>query len=650
MRAFGMGPARKLQRLINRLLVLLALSFLLFSPSTLRGEETTASAQFADLKVGNVAEDDNTSRAVMEILQRCADAYKNVKTFHASGSYIEATKHFSAGEAQSAAKIEVWYSAPHKLRIETEDSNLSGLFLANGTTVTLGWPHERRYLEVEQPDALAAFSEQERAGEIVTDETNSIARSVVASLFITNDPLAWIHSNVEEYHYSGIEDVAGSPAYRIRFVQSNPDLIVINWIDTKSYLLTKVSLIRAMSEEGDFVYSYDEASAGTMRVTIYDTVDTTSTISPDVFAFTLPKNWKVREREEDEADAPQEGAWMKLFRAAAAETGAITSATVESTFGGEAIRVGSHFSPPQKVLSIAAVASEEGERLAVGLDNEELALVDANLTGSRIRAPFVPEVLSRATSGSLLVAEFNGRIARVDTRGQKMWQRQVNQDITQAVCVDTSQPRVYVSTAFGLITLDADGRTTFTSRMVSDLVSLSTQGALPQAASLIAASITGDIAFYRDNGSFIRTFSVTDLVQSVLLVPRENDVAVVTLGADDNNEPMLRQYDAKGSLMWSVGLTAAEDAAVAGLAVLRAPRQGTARHLLVALLTDGSIAVITPEGQPVWRGRVRPSSSAVLADENLFAHSLDATDLNANGTDELYVHTEAGVTQLLYSE
>jgi hypothetical protein len=607
---------------------------------------TDSVSEFTELKTGDISQDDHTSAAIFEILRRCALQYKDAKHFSARGTYIESTKHFTSDEAQFAAKLEIQFSRPNRLRIDLKDSEISSMFLADGTTITMAWPNDRRFQQIAQPDSLSAFSEQERNGPLLTDESNSIMRSVVAALLITPDPIGWLHANVIEYDYEGTEAVEGSLAYRVRFRQTNPHMIVLNWIDTKSYFLRKVSIIRGLDEDGNYVDSYEKAKAGTIRVAKFSSIETTGTVAKDSFKWSPPKGWKVKKEELATVPQPEESPWMRLFRVAAAETGTVSATTMTVQFGSNQVVPGWHYSPRQKVLGLVPFSTATTHSICAGLDNSSIALLDFNGTAYTVPVAVSPEYIAPvdlATTTGAFVAESNGKSALCRLDGTSNWQYDFGQRILDVQSnASGSTVTIRVGTLSGLVSCSKEGAITFSSRTAGDIISIAQiPGSAP-----VAATVSGEIVFYHPWGEYLREFNVTDSIASIALTSRSHEMHILTFGTDDNNDPVLRSYGSEGALEWTSAITAqSREADTQSLSIVR--RNGNP-DVAATLSSDGSISLVTLDGKPFWRGIIKAVNPAISPEPSEFAFALTTADLNGDGTDEIYVSSKAGVTQLKY--
>lgn len=643
-----------------------------------------------EIPLGNAADDPVTSRAVMQILKESARRYATVETFRATGTYIEATK-IERGEKvqekQSASSVEILFRRPDRLRISVTGEDVAAGFVADGKQVTFQWPKQKQYRQFPQPDSLAAFVEEERAGEILDDETNAIVYSLVGALLISEDPLRWIHANVESYVYDGVEEVRGRPAWRIKFLQSDPAIVVINWVDKETKLLSKVSIIQARDENGEFVESYADSTYGQIRIVVLDRMETGLPAPADrEFAARIPKGWTVKKQEEAARPSRRESVspWERLVRAAAATTGEKTSPTLTVESGGNLLRLSRMMERPSKVTGLAAAGDlVPGERALA-------AVSEKSLTFFRHDGEVIREAPIRGGTDLVMVADgeagtspvlvtastYGAAVRGFGSDGRELWSyerpgRRIG-SVTVARAPGETADSIYVGylDGTGLRVLGSDGRLRFASRRLTGITAL-TAGEIPGTGWRVVASTGNSGGFFSPRGEFLSR------------MPDEEDSAVqVGLLALDDSQPsapllqvasvggaeyVLRRARPDNSPVWTVPLAQeVKEAEPVGLVVarLRLPASGDGgtaatgadgadggadgtRPFAVTLLSDGRVTVTSPEGRAVWRGKAVFGGAAVSGDLERVASALATADLDGDGEDELYVGGEGHVLQIV---
>lgn len=595
---------------------------------------------------GNVADNPATSAAVARILSRCAQTFTATQDFHATGTYIEASRSAGSSDSEDAARLEIDYVRPDKLRVQLSDEELSSAFIANGKKVLMLWPSDKKYQTADQPSTLAAYSEAERAGEIFDDESLTMMRSLIPALFISPDPLAWLHANVVQYDYEGIDNVGDSPCWRIRFLQVNPQMAVTNWVDCSSFFLRQVSVVRALDSDGDFTPIYQDSSAGHMRLTILDKISTEPAAVPkDAFSFEVPKDWSLKRtvRADTDEEAP-EGQFLALFRAAASQSGKITSVTLTSDPGTPRLKQLAFFPTSERALSLASIENQ----MYAGLANRQIMVVDPSSKTTRFSSQVRPDLMTTmgtSDSAFLVAADREGHVAACTADGQKKWSADTHQEIT-GIC--SGQDHLYTAGA-GLVTLGKDGVVQFTSRRFSSIEALAYLDQQDTPSMVVASSKTG-FAQFAQTGQLLCDENISGKFLALMQSNGVSSSPLVGMTNSLRGGTRLHGLDAEGTLQWTVGIgqTLAE-AKPAGLALMRLKDHDDTTSVgarIVSLVGDGSLALYAGNGQPLWRGRIAPADQAAGLKPETFAHALAATDVNGDGHCEVFVATDAGIMML----
>lgn len=649
------------------------------TPSGLTAQ-TTASAGSrsdgipAEIPVGTAESDPITSEAISKILEATADRYASVESFKATGVYIEAARASrgeKAVEEQMSSRLEVVYQRPDRLKVLVTGEEIAAGLVADGSTVTLLWPNEKEYSRLSQPESLAAFVEDERPGEILADDTNAVSYSVVGALLVSEDPLRWLHANVKTYVYDGVEEVRGRPAWRVKFLQTDPELVVINWIDQETKFLSKVSIIQARNEEGEFVESYADSSYGRIRIAILDDIRTgAKAVKEKEFKAPISRSWKPREEEDKPSFAGEADTmtpWERLVRAAAAKTGRETTVTLVAQSGGEAVRLTQVVERPGKVTAL--LASGDGVSTVPGLlaaSAEKLVVLGSggeilrsfSVTGTPgflalLNDPQVQEPL-------IAVADSYGDSVRTySPAGRPVWNyTHVGGRISSILAArpdgETTET-LYVSFLgeTGLRRLGPGGRVLFASRKLTGLTSLAA-GEVPGYGWRLVASTGEGAGFYRPAGTLAEKFPEwsEDLQVGLLaLDDAEASAPVLQVAAAGDQEYVLRRVRPDGSPVWTAPLVqGVKEAEPVGLTVARLRSQGREGRYIISLISDGRLVVVSADGEAVWRGKVVFGGEASSGDLEHTAAALLAADLDRDGRDEIYVGGEGSIVRLTFSD
>lgn len=620
--------------------------------------------------------DDNaaTSEGITRVLKKCADQYATCQNFEATGTYIDATKQVNV-RAQTDARMKIYFRRPKLMRVEIEGKDIASAFIADGTTVTMLWNREKKFLQFPQPASLAAFSEAELPGEILEDESNTLFRAIVPPLLMSDDPLGWLRANVDSFHYDGDEKVEGTPCYKIRFMQSNPDMVVINWIDKKTFFLRKVSLIRAVSQGGQMTGSLDDAIAAQVHLGILEKISTEAADVPsNVFDAKVPTGYKQTERKTNTPDQPRnESAWMRLFHAAASQTGRETSVSLVSDVDSDLLREGVFSRTTERLIGIGkagdtastlpvvASATASGKINFWSYDGEN------GLKSVLPAAPKLVQFAQRTSETIVLSVLQNDGIAAFSLRGRQLWKLPTRYDVADIVVRDSKtagQTLIYACSSGGLMTLDLDGHVVFMTR--AGVIPITVEQVNWEGQERLAgATRNGDISVYQPAGKFLSLVKYPDLLRAVLGDDEDSSAPLLGISTSDQRDLVLRRIGTDGSIAWTVGVAQSTEGVKS--AILQWAKQGprpaakaddgttgsksepnpiTRRYAAIAL-SDGRISLFSPDGDPVWRGKLTLSDEALVPDAKNYVQDMTAADLNADGTDELYFATDIGVVQLL---
>jgi hypothetical protein len=617
--------------------------------------------------IGNAADDPRTSEAVTRILQRCADAYSHAETLSAKGRYIEAVK-LGKRETQSAAEFEIVFQRPDRMRVSmTSKERLGSGFCADGTTVTFTWPDDKRYATIAQPASLAAFAEEERAGQVADDESGTFVRTSVPALLASDDTLAWIHANVVRYLYEGTEKVGDTLTERVKFVQENPEIVVTNWIDPRTGLLRKVSVIMAEDDNGDFIDSYSAAKVARMQITIFDSVTTSPRRMPkDAFKERIPKDWQKQTPKPTRAGGDaKESLWRRMFRVAAAEAGQETTVGLKMESGSAMLRAGWFHATTSRVEGISrrGPGGPDAEPLAVALQTGGVMLLDRDgtATGAMRCGTPPPDILSwvRDTTGPLLVAASTdgGPLKAFRRDGGEAWRRDCGMMLGDLLVEDNggAEPRIFAAGTGGLVRLNIGGDIAFWSRRAGRLFGVSVFSEPGGEKRLACLNADGRLGVFDLGGRFMRFIDPGLFVSRIAVDEANPNAPFLALTMGERKDIMLQRLDTRGTPEWTIGVAQRTQTVYpvgVSAAVLHLGDNATSapspkpRRVIATALSDGRLSLFTLSGAPVWRGKVVSSDPTFGEGDAKACVGMQVRDSDGDGADELYLAVSAGVLQV----
>ncbi len=608
--------------------------------------------EFAGVPTGDAASNPETSRAVTVILARCAAAYSGTPSFFAQGKYIEAVK-VRDNEEKDSADLEIFFRRPDRLKVALSGKKISTAFLADGTSVTFTSPGRKAYKQIPQPPQLAAFVEEERAGLILDDESRTLTRATAPALLVSDDTLAWLHSNVVKYVFEGAEKLDGADTWRIKFIQADPEIVVTSWIDQQTYLLRKSSVLMAEDSDGGFVESYADAAAARMQIAIFDRTSTMTTRAPkSAFRQRIPANWTdIAATERQKRAGEPESVWQRLFRAAASESRTPTTATVLTDSGAGAFTVAWCHPAPARVAGASKRRATDttGALVALALTDGTIEVInESGQAGERFRTPLRPDLvaISGTDSGRQIVAAESGSGAVRGFRagGAAAWSFAGGDDLTD-LCPTSDPAGIIVAGARGLQKLGADGQLRFSSREVTFPFSVS-PGFDPEGRpALMVLSAGKSVAFYNGDG---RIRSKKEGESGIRLIAAGDGTAHPWYALTQGSTPGIQLRGLGRTLQpdWTIGFTQGEKAGVP-VHVGKLRKAKGAADEIVAASSNGQIGLFTPSGDPVWRGRVEFSDPTWNSTPKDGLVSVFSSDVNGDGNDDLVVSGAPGVVLLL---
>lgn len=617
-----------------------------------------------DTPTGDAAADPRTSEAVTRIIGAMANAFGTTDNFYAKGRFIESTK-VGTSERTSSANFEILFRRPDLLKVVLKGDADHTVFVADGTTVTMTWPDEERYLRLPQPAQLAAFAEEERAGELAEDETRNIMRTTAPAMLISDDALAWIRSNVVKYVFEGSEKVGEADTWRIKFIQENPDMVVNTWMDKRTGFVRRVSVVMGRSEDDAVVESYAEASVARMQIALFDTISTSTQRVPrtEFRAPRIPRSWKPAVDETVETErAGDESVWLKLFRAAAAQTGDETSATIAGDDGTTVLRTAWFRTTPARIGAMATLRVPE-PAFHLLLANRRVQVVDARGEATRayrIGAANVDRaaILTGTTTPLLLTAVTAGgplQAWHTDT-GRPAWERGLGMALGAVLPLDggaDTPPSVLAAGTDGVYAVAADGRLLFSSRRMTGVFQLRPITGDDGTSRVAALDTSGRIGLLSRGARLQRRFEVTDSPVRIFVDDAAARAPYLVITPGESGDMALQRLDTAGAPVWTVGAASpARNLSAVGIRTLRLRLNddGTVpdssappRTFLCTVMNDGRVSLFTGDGLPVWRGRVTSSDPTFMASENDGILDMEAADLDGDGDDELLLALPNGL-------
>ena len=638
------------------------------------------------IPTGDAAKDPETSRAVAALIDACARRYATVQSVRASGTYIQSFKQSGRGddsgmsERTGSARVDLLFARPGRIRIAIGGKELGALFVADGTTVTQAAPSARRFRRVAQPADLAQYVEEEFAGELFRDDTDAVMYSVVGALMMSADPRAWLHAQVDSYIYEGVEQVNGRPAWRLTFLQSDPELSVVNWIDQRTHLIVKVSVIMARTADGRFAETYSQAEAGRMQVAVFDRLavdEPAAEARPGEFAVTIPEGWTdIGDGDGADGGAGGGGAAVnvapggdgplsflkRMSRAAARrKSPSISASLVMAADSPGGLTISGKADMGGAVTALAADAAgtlhanpDATRTLALARSPGRLALVARDgevveeIAGPKGAVDLLVK-LPRPGREPLLVAGREGisGVAAFDTAGggRRAWTYSYPGErvfgLAAAADPDGLGPSIYVAFGGGLAglrRLDADGAVKFASRRQVKLAAVAVGRSGAEGWRVVTEGTESGSRFTAGG----RLFGKRKGPSYAWGVALDDSVAtspLLSLTSDGDGDWALRRTALDGDPAWSVNVAlAARKARPAGLAVARLAlgADTSPRPYAVAALNDGRLVVVDGAGAVAWRGRVAVDVPAPDPSEPV-VRCIAAADLDGDGTDEVYV-------------
>ena len=615
-----------------------------------------------DTPLGDAANDTRTSAAVTAILQACADAYTSAPVFFGEGRYLISQKLGEKSESESYTLM-VNFHRPDKLRVEISEKNDETLFLADGTTITMNWPKVKEYKQIPQPRELAAFVEQERSGVLLEDDTQSVLRSTAPALLVSDDPLDWIHGNVEKYFFEGSETVAGADTWRIKFVQSKGSTIIMLWVDKRTGFLRKTSGMIASDESGYSVDSYADAYKAFIIISIFERISTrASTVPKSRFRLgRIPENWKNLSNEDDaeleEQTADGTSLFSKFFRAAAEETATTPTTTIESdTDTSSLLRILWKHDLPQRASTVALDGSGSGN-LHVVTQNKQVIVLDRD--GHEARPYRLAQPVSKAAlsaDGKMLftIAKNKRSVQAYDCEdGSFKWATTL-QGTLETLISPPSKNGLMVGGSKGIFLLSSEGELVFSSRRVTEVTQLLSDPAAEE--NVIVTSDDDGLTLFSAGGHWLEELSATALYARICSIMDENKRTYFALNEGEAGDVALQRLDSKGRPTWTVGVAApARDLSATAVttANFRLPNDSVttaSTGVVITQMNDGRISVVSQEGKPIWRGRIKTNDPLFMASPDDGVIASYATDLNGDGSDEVVVVLPRSVVALTVNQ
>lgn len=646
---------------LSLLPLLLFLLLVLLPPPRAVAQDT--SRPLPDMKPGDASTDPDTSRGIEMILHRCAEQYRT-DNFETTGLLLSAYKTKRTGESLQQRNLYLAYKRPSHLFIQITGDGQSYTLVANETTVTKLNQVKKQIIEEAAPDSLGAYVESQRAGELLPDETGNIDESLVASLLLSENPEAWLHSNVVQYVFEGIEEVTlpgkAEPVscWRIKFIQTDPEIVVSNWIDRDNYYLRKVAVVSAVDDDGEFVESYKDSVRARMELAIYTDIST-APIEPTNSYFTAKAYRDYQSPEPPKSPEPvRESGWTRLVRAAVATKGDPTTVSVTSLFGpGKSVRA--------HVLADAGERIEylghgklPGQRpaLVYGTGEAQVKILDRNTSEPRtIDAPYpvhTAVLLHRPETDPLVVvaSATDGRVHALDLNGKVVWTYGISYLPIERLQV-VARPEgdlLYIDygASPGVKMLDTSGTVLYSSRRVKEATYIAT--GMVNREPMLAADVEGETYCLGPQLNVTGKFTSEDGFGIVGLDTEDPLYPLLLIGNPDE-AIMLQKASCDGTTSWTRPvLPEASDAPECAVryARLRLGDEAQPSRYLVILLSDGKMSILKPDGTLACRIHLETSSAVARREDYQVGRDLAVADFDGNGEDELYLALDAAVVRL----
>lgn len=625
----------------------------------------------AEIPVGLASDDEETSRGISAVLERCAAAYQATQTFHADGKYISIEK--TDGETTHVtAQIKLDFIRPKKMAVRwiSQAPTIRSDFVSDGKRVSMSWAEEakkttsRKFYQIPAPDTVEAFTALRRKGELYEDRSNSLPPMVFVPELLTFSRPQEVFRGERKYTfaYEGLETLDGSDCHRINVKQEESYYTHIVWIDAKTFFIRKTSAVGNYDDTYNPVDSFEEAVNAYMRIVEYDNISTAArSVKKDAFAWKPPAGYR-RDTAREIADADDAGSsslWDSLVAAAAQSDASKTSWSLKQEAG-------------DRTLTLSELAQ---------LETKPLELIGTRLPGEK--------------AGVLLVAFKDGTVSVRDYAGQEKRRVQLGQEISRFDCLETTMGETiqFLATDKGQERLTAyslEGKalwhyehpeTTigyFLGAGKEPFVYLGLDGGW----GLRKLNEQGEIVQARSGGGYISSISVSAPGQNRVAVSRgystdffdkdlrrvkgefeDRLVSFIWEGnpADPDLLTMVRTADRSllvqrrndaAEVKWTTTLGAnLENATSGGIMSFKlkgyTPAESGEPRLLFAGASTGILMLVDKsDGSAIWRGELTADAATVERNDKRVIGGIARGDLNGDGAEEVYVRLDKHILRL----
>jgi hypothetical protein len=641
-------------------------------PAQAAAPDTTASVcqkSCGSLHEGLASDDPQTSRAVDEILKRCADAYAQTEHFYAKGRHLAEIKVDENRQVLREQNIEVSYERPARINITCCEASgaATSRFVADGERILMVWDKQLRlfggapenlvYRIIRQPSSLAAFVDEDAAGDIYEDETGCLTASVAAPIFLSRDALSWLHSHVMEYYYDGTERVAGRCCHRIRFHQKDPYLAVTQWIDCESYLIWKLAVVRAQTDKGTPIWALGAADSGEMWTTIFDEMTTRPRSARGEFRVAPPAGLTLAADETSSAPLPTTrdtapSFLQRLLRAAVSTSSAKTSVSLEFQEPAGRWKLGKLWNFDKRIVSLSAGFTKSV--FAVTADAKVWRLTAQGLQPIPVAVDFFPDVVVPWKVGGnvwlVLLRTGGNRLQVVDLEGKTLWQRTLPSRIW---CVsadnESSPPQLWLGLESGLARLNARGETEYATRRQRNIAQLVVAHHPRYGKVWLGLGIRNpELWLFDAAGKPLQKIWTSDAPLGLEAVKPPCDAAMV-VGAisRQGNELALRGLGPNGETLWTTYVAPRLERFGGDFTSFRdtASEAPCPQHFL-AVTPEGALREMNAWGDIVWDGRLIFDRVSALLEAGSVGDAITSADIDGDGEDEIYLVAEKTLLEL----
>jgi len=615
----------------------------------------TASSEI--LREGLVTADEKTSRAVDEILKRCAEAYKTMERFSGRGSHLGQIKLDESRQLVREQRFEIAFERPNRLSVifRLPSGAATSQFTANGKEVLMVWEPQMRlfgalpdnvvYRVFPQPPSLSVFVDGDATADLYDDESGCLVASIAAPLLASSDPLAWLHANVVEYYYDGCEQVAGHCCYRIRFHQTNPEVAITQWIDSENYLIRKLSVVHARSALDTPSWSMSTAAVGEMWVTTFDDISTGPLSAPSSFSTVPPAKAKKAQTGLAEAQSPANNVSMPFFqrflRAAITSSQRETSITLKQQDPAHRWEVGKVWTFDS---AIAGLSSGRPDFIVFPTKDGKIWWMDA--CGLRelphptaIQPDIVVPFRAPHEWDLLLARQERSLLSLVNLRGEKIWDHEFPSEILSITVDDqqTSHPLIYVGLKSGLAVLSPEGKTLYATRKARYIREiLVTEHSIYGPVLLTVSGEQAPLWIHSRSGQPLVSLLPENRLFAVERMPGTQNPFLVGSLSRDGKEFAVRGLGPEAETVWTVLVSPQMENPSGDFCLVRSKEKASQRSYVMASTTAGKLREIDDKGRVLWDGLLVFSNVPEFV-SSLSVQAMASADLNSDGTDEVYV-------------